>query len=149
MNAVVSASHTSAKMATTGMRSSAIACAHHPQGTTVLKTSSGTAKTADADVLLKTAVVLFTKLTILTCANANVLKTQIILASLVLISTTFLAIAFVHQTNLVMKASTGTPEFATAWRNMVHAQLATSGTTTPTLAHASHNPVHLASNGTL
>ena len=150
MNAVASASHTSVKKATTGMRSSAIASVHHPLVTTALKTTSGTAKTADADVHLKTALVwLFIKPTILTSANANVLKTQILLASLVLISTTFLAIAFVHQTNHAMMASTGTPEFATVWRNIVHAQLATIGTMTPTLAHASHNPVHLASNGTL
>jgi len=65
------------------------------------------------------------------------------------ISTMLPADASVHQTNLAMTASTGTPEFVTAWRNIALAQLATTGTTTPTIANASHNPAQQPSNGTL
>lgn len=75
-NAVASASHTSAKTDTTGMRMFAIASAHHPLLITALLTTTGTAKDAYADALLLTAAQpTSTQPTTLTFANANVLKT--------------------------------------------------------------------------
>jgi hypothetical protein len=90
-----------------------------------------------------------TQPTTLTFANANVLKTHQTNALMNNISTMLPADASVHQTKIALTATTGTPEFATAWRNIALAQLATTGTTTPTIANASHNPAQQPSNGTL
>jgi hypothetical protein len=77
-NAVASASHTSALLAITGMRIFVIASVHHPQVImNALLTTNGTAKTADADVLLLTAVLKLKLIkkstsTTLNSVNANV-----------------------------------------------------------------------------
>ena len=148
--AVASASHTSAKTDTTGMRMFAIASALHPLMISALKPTTGTVKTADADALLLIAVMQqITQPTTLTFAHANVLKTRRSHAMLTNILTMLPADASVHQTKLAMTAITGTPESVAAWRNIALAQLATTGTTTPTIANAFHNPAQQPSNGTL
>jgi len=151
--AVASANHTSAKRVTTGMSIFAIACAHHPLLISALLTTTGTAKSADADAVLLTAALgtsqATTQPTTLTFANANVLPTQKAHALQINILIMLPADASVHQTKSALTATTGTPEFATAWRNIALAQLATTGTTTPAIANASHNPAQQPSNGTL
>jgi acyl transferase domain-containing protein len=156
-NAVASASHTSALLAITGTRIFVIASVHHPQVLmNALLTTNGTAKTADADVLLLTAVLnlkLMKKSTSMTLnsVNVNVWKTHRILARLINISIIKVALVFVHQIKIVNLVITGTPEFVDALKIIAYALLVNTGTTTRHLrvVHAFHKNAQPDSNGIL
>jgi hypothetical protein len=102
------------------MRTFASAFAAHRNA---LTTSIGIVSSADADALLLTAVMrMFTQFTTLRLALAFVLRTQMPLAMMDIISIMFPADASVLQKN-VQPTNTGIPEFVVASQNIAAAQL--------------------------